>query len=78
MMELNEGHLRIIWATWHLASFCGWCIGAFLVKISLEQGDLDSEFIDFIIHSAMYTMVSSSFLVLVGTKGRHSGWITLL
>lgn len=78
MADLNERHLRIIWATWHLASFFGWCIGAFLVKISLEQGKLDSEFLGFTIHSAMYTMFASSFLVLIGTKGRHPGWVVLL
>lgn len=76
--ELKERHLRIIWATWHLASFFGWCIGAFLVKISLEQNKLDSEFIDFIIYSTIYTMFASSFLVLIGTKAKHPGWIILL
>lgn len=77
-MDLKERHLRIIWASWHLVSFFGWCIGAFLVKISLEQGKVDSEFRDFIIQSAIYTMCASSFLVLIGTKGKHPGWIILL
>ena len=77
-VELKEKHLRIIWATWHLASFFGWCIGAFLVKLSLEQNKLDSEFIDFIINSTIYTMVASALLVLIGTKGKHPGWIVLL
>lgn len=76
--ELKERHLRIIWATWHLASLFGWCIGAFLWKISLEQGKLDSELIEFMIQSAFYTMFASSFLVLIGTKGKHPGWIILL
>lgn len=76
--ELKERHLRIIWATWHSTSFFGWCIGAFLVKISLVQNKLDSEFIDFIINSTIYTMFASSLLVLIGTKGKHPGWVVLL
>ena len=76
--ELKERHLRIIWATWHFASFFGWCIGAFLVKISFDQNELDSEFIDFIINSTIFTMFASSLIVLIGTKGKHPGWIVLL
>ena len=76
--ELKERHLRIIWATWHLSSFFGWCIGAFLIKISLEQNMLDSEFIDFMINSTIIAMIASCLLVLIGTKGKHPGWIVLL
>ncbi|MBK6266232.1 hypothetical protein JKA74_14395 [Marivirga sp. S37H4] len=75
---LKERHLRIIWATWHLASFFGWCIGAFLVKISLERNSLDSEILDFLINATTYTMFASSFLVLIGTKGKHPGWIVFM
>tara|TARA_B100000809_G_C15134624_1_gene530010 strand:- start:4273 stop:4665 length:393 start_codon:yes stop_codon:yes gene_type:complete len=76
--ELKERHLRIIWATWHLSSFFGWCIGAFLIKISLEQNKLDSEFINFMINSTVITMLASSLLVLIGTKAKHPGWIVLI
>ncbi len=76
--DLKERHLRIIWATWHLSSFFGWCIGVILIKISLNQIILDSEFINFLIYSAVITMVVSSLLVLIGTKGKHPGWIVLL
>jgi len=76
--ELKERHLRIIWATWHLSSFFGWCIGAFLVKLSIDQNMLDSEFINFMINSTIFTMFASSLLVLIGTKGKHPGWIVLL
>ncbi len=74
-MELKERHLRIIWATWHLSTFFGWCIGALLIKISLNQNMLDSEFM---INSTIVTMFVSSLLVLIGTKGKHPGWIVLL
>lgn len=76
--ELKERHLRIIWATWHLASFFGWCIGAFLVKITFDQGKSDAELVDFIINSTIFTMLAASVLVLIGTKGKHPGWIVLL
>jgi len=76
--ELKERHLRIIWATWHLSSFFGWCIGAILIKISLEQNELNSNITDFIVHSIIYATFISSFLVLFGTKGKHPGWIGFL
>ena len=76
--ELKERHLRIIWATWHLSSFFGWCIGAFLIKISLEQNMFDSEFTNFMINSTSIVMIASCLLVLIGTKGKHPGWIVLL
>lgn len=76
--ELKERHLRIIWATWHLASFFGWCLGIFLIKISFDHSKLDPEFINFTIHSTIITMFVSSLLVLIGTKGKHPGWIVLL
>lgn len=76
--ELKERHLHIIWATWHLSSFFGWCIGAFLIKISLKQNMLDSEFINFMINSTVIAMIASCLLVLIGTKGKHPGWIVLL
>ena len=75
---LKEGHLRIIWATWHLASIFGWCIAAFLIKISLDQHILDSTFICFMIYSTVLAMFASSLLVLLGTKGKHPGWIVLI
>lgn len=75
---LREKHLRIIWATWHLASVFGWCIGAILVKTSFIQHELSSKVIDIIIQSSIYGMFAGSLLVLAGTKGRHPGWIVLL
>lgn len=76
--ELKERHLRIIWATWHLSSFLGWCIGAILIKISIEQNELNSNITDFIVQSIIYAMFASSLLVLFGTKGKHPGWVGFL
>lgn len=75
---LEERHLRILWATWHLASVFGWCIGAILIKLSLENSERYSNTTDFILQSITYTMFLTSFLVLLGTKAKHPGWIVLL
>lgn len=75
---LKERHLRILWATWHLASVFGWGIGAIIIKISLEQNQQISNSNGFILLSIMYTMFLSSILVCIGTKGKHPGWIVLL
>ncbi|WP_282079507.1 hypothetical protein [Aquimarina algiphila] len=76
--DLKERHLRIIWATWHIASFFGWCVGAILIKIALKQTILNAELIEFIISSIAIAMFCSSFLVLFGTKGKHPGWVVFL
>ncbi len=76
--ELKERHLRILWATWHLASAFGWCIGAILMKITLTENPLNKGLVDFILQSIVFTMIFSSVLVLVGTKGKHPGWVVLL
>ncbi len=49
--------------------------GAILMKISLEQ---NLEYYDFILQSITFTMFLASILVLIGTKGKHPGWIVLL
>lgn len=74
---LREKHLRIIWATWHLASIFGWCIGAILIKISLVQDELNPAFVDLIVQSIVVAMVAGSVIVVYATKGRHPGWIVL-
>ena len=76
--DLKEGHLRIIWATWHLASVFGWCIGVILLKIATDPGEMNSGLGAVIIQSAIYSMALGAALVLIGTKGRHPGWIVLL
>lgn len=76
--SLKGRHLRILWATWHLASVFGWCIGAVLIKISILANTINPEFTDFIVQSTIISMFISSFLVLIATNGKHPGWIILL
>ncbi len=75
---LRGRHMRILWATWHLASLFGWCIGMMLIKTSLMKENSNSDILDFMLQSMSGTMILSSLLVLVGTKGRHPGWVVLL
>lgn len=76
--NLKERHLRILWATWHLASVFGWCLGAILLKVSFVQDKLNATITDVIMPSITCAMLLSSLLVLIGTKGKHPGWIVLL
>lgn len=76
--DLKAGHLRIIWATWHLASVLGGCLGAILLKISLQPIGLDSEVSKMVVQSTIFGMLAGCLLVLIGTKGKHPGWIVLL
>lgn len=76
--KLKERHLRILWATWHLASIFGWCISATLIKIATLENQHNIEIINFMLHSITYTMLLTSALVLIGTKGKHPGWTVLL
>ncbi|MGW9686351.1 hypothetical protein [Flagellimonas sp. 2504JD1-5] len=74
---LRTRHLRIIWANWHLSSVFGWCLGAILIKIALTYNDLNHEIGTFIVRAIICTIFTGSLLVLVGTKGKHPGWIVL-
>lgn len=73
---LKERHLRILWATWHLASIFGWCIGVILVHHSMQNQNSNTSSIIYL--SIISTMFLSSLLVLIGTKGKHPGWIILM
>lgn len=70
---LREPHVRILWATWHALSVIGWAVAAVLFwhfERSLRlPGPLG-------LILAM-GLLGGAVLVLVGTKGRHPGWIAL-
>ncbi len=74
---LKERHVRILWATWHLVTVFGWGIGALLCGYSnlLTAETISSPFV---INSIVLTMLIGSALVLIGTKGKHPGWVVLL
>ena len=73
---LREHHVRILWATWHIGTVMGWAMGAMLFRLALAPSvATDHNFFAIAIGVSAF---GSSMLVLVGTKGRHPGWIGLL
>ncbi len=72
---LSEGNIRIIWATWHLASVFGWAFAAILLKLAAEP--LDFTIMHFVLIAICLAHLGAALLVLIGTQGRHPGWIAL-
>lgn len=73
---LREPHVRIIWATWHLVSVLGCGIATVLLWLAqATQAPLVQSLIPQALSAAL---AASSALVLVGTKGKHPGWIGLM
>ena len=73
---LDERHVRIIWATWHIVTVFGWCLGAVLLRLSLPAGPAGSAV--FIEQAIVFAALAASALVLFGTRAKHPGWIGLL
>ncbi len=72
---LQERHVRIIWASWHIASCFGWAIAAVLLGLANEPASTSTTLITQYISIGM---AISAILVLIATRGRHPGWIGLL
>ena len=70
---LSERNVRILWATWHIASLFGWALGGLLIQIALT-GVVSA---GFVIEFIALAMLVSGLLVLFATKGKHPGWIGL-
>jgi branched-subunit amino acid ABC-type transport system permease component len=73
---LQERHVRILWASWHVLTVFGWCIAAVLLWLSLPSSSLGSAL--FIEHAVVIAMLAGSALVFFGTKARHPGWVGLI
>ena len=71
---IGEGHVRILWASWHVLTVFGWCLAANLLWLAQAQ-PADSGLLSQAIVTAL---LASSVLVFVGTKGKHPGWVGLL
>ena len=73
---IGEGHVRILWATWHGLTVLGWGMAAMLFWMGLHPSQ-DAGWV-LMEHILAASALGVSALVLVGTKGRHPGWIGLL
>lgn len=69
---LQARHVRILWATWHLASVLAWALAGMLFQLS--QGPVAARWL---LGATACAFLAGSLLVLVGTGGRHPGWIAL-
>jgi hypothetical protein len=73
---LRERHVRIIWATWHLATVFGFAMAGILVWLGLAPPNQSPKPV--VVGAIVVAYLAGSMLVLIGTKGRHPGWIALL
>jgi ABC-type Mn2+/Zn2+ transport system permease subunit len=71
---LELRNVRILWATWHLASAFG--IGFAAILLFLANSDTVPE--PAIAWALILSFAVGSALVMVATRGRHPGWIGLL
>ena len=73
---LREPHVRILWASWHALSVLGLALAAclwFLATVPAPR-----VFIQFVGGAVAIGMLASAVLVLIGTRGKHPGWLGLL
>lgn len=73
---LREPNVRILWASWHVVTVLGWCLAGLLIWLAYPASGAAAQRPVALGVSA--SMLASSVLVLVGTKGRHPGWLGLL
>ena len=73
---LRERHIRILWASWHLVTVFGWALAVILLRLASPS---TASSLHVLVENAIaLAFLGGSFLVLIGTKGRHPGWIGLL
>lgn len=73
---LGEGHMRILWASWHVLTVFGWCIAAVLLRLSFSSASASSS--RFIEQAIVIAALAGAALVFIGTRARHPGWVGLL
>lgn len=74
---LRERHVRILWATWHLASIFGFAFAAVLFRLGVKS-DVASTSISGELTAIALANLAAGLLVLGATRGRHPGWLALL
>ncbi len=72
---LREHQVRIIWASWHMVTVLGWALAAMLLRLG---GLWAMPWPEFISQVTLFALLVSAALVLIGTRGKHPGWIGLL
>ena len=73
---LRERHVRILWASWHVVTALGWCVAVVLFWLALpSEAHLAQSALS---KAVAASTLLSSMLILVGTRGKHPGWVGLL
>ena len=68
--------MRILWASWHLASAFGVALGAILVRLAFADApEVQRLFVE---RAVIGGMLAGALFVFIATRGRHPGWIGLL
>jgi hypothetical protein len=70
---LEPRNVRILWATWHLASV----FGLVLALVVYRVGAGEPLGITVLLRTIAVACALGAGLVLVGTRGRHPGWVSL-
>lgn len=76
MPPLPPRRTGILWATWHLASVFGLAFSAMLFAAALQPPAAPGANVALMAISIANLL--ASLLVLIGTGGRHPGWVALL
>lgn len=71
---LELRNVRILWATWHLASAFGFGFAAILLFWAKRDSAPDPA----TAWALALSFAAGSVLVMVATRGKHPGWIGLL
>ena len=73
---LQQRHVRILWASWHVLTVFGWSFAAMLFFLSSQPSAGTVR--DSLLSVIAVAMLFGSMLVFYGTKARHPGWLGLL
>ncbi|NRP21338.1 hypothetical protein LPJGGPFB_04597 [Ensifer adhaerens] len=73
---LAKRTIGILWATWRLATVFGWAFAGILLQLAFAPQAASTTVP--VVTAIVFANVGGGLLVLVGTKGRHPGWIALL
>ena len=71
---LGQRHVRILWASWHVLTLLGWCMALMLVELATWPANDMTGAITRLISVGMLT---GGLTVLIGTRGRHPGWVAM-
>lgn len=70
---LQSRNVRILWASWHLVSVFGLVLTAAVYRSGIGQAVTGP----WLLRAIAIACFTGGALVLLGTRGRHPGWIAL-